>query len=151
MPNNQFPIEFGSHTSNCLLCSTTLFLLPTIYAFSHSFLQYYGMLSLITTLISWNHWRHGQINSIARKLDLVCSKLAFGIYFVSGWIFMSVRPLLLVIALPSTFFIIQAYRYSTILWNEDNSNWVYAHMIFHLFVAYTKCIVLYSGVQYYMM
>lgn len=131
-----------------LLSSTTLFLIPTLYAFMDPQLFYHGIVSIFTTLISWNNWRDYQNKSFARSLDLFFSKLSFGVYFITGSAFFLSKPSFFMLSVPSTYFMLQSYQYSINLYKVDNPKWVYAHMMFHVFVAYTQFLVLYCGKNY---
>lgn len=131
-----------------LLSSTTLFLIPTLYAFMDPPLIYHGIVSIFTTLISWNHWRDYQHKSLARSLDLYFSKLSFIIYFITGSAFFLSKPSLFFLSVPSTYFMLQSYKYSINLYKVNDPKWVYAHMMFHAFVAYTQFLVLYCGKNY---
>lgn len=131
-----------------LLSSTTLFLIPTLYAFMDPQLFYHGIVSIFTTLISWNHWRDYQNKSFARSLDLFFSKLSFVIYFITGSAFFLSKPSFLFLAVPSTYFMLQSYKYSINMYKVDDPKWVYAHMMFHAFVAYTQFLVLFCGKNY---
>ena len=131
-----------------LLSSTTLFMIPTLYAFMDPPLCYHGMISIFTTLISWNHWRDYQNKSLARSLDLYFSKLSFVIYFFTGSAFFISKPSFFMLSVPSIYFMLQSYKYSINLYKVDNPKWVYAHMMFHVFVAYTQFLVLYCGKNY---
>ena len=131
-----------------LLSSTTLFLIPTLYAFMDPPLIYHGIISFFTTLISWNHLRDYQNKSLARNLDLFFSKLSFAIYFFTGSAFFLSKPSLFMLALPSTYFMLQSYKYSINLYKVNDPKWLYAHMMFHAFIAYTQFLVLFCGKNY---
>ena len=137
-----------TNTNYHLLSSTTLFLIPTLYAFMDPPLCYHGMISILNTLISWNNWRDFQKKSFARNLDLFFSKLSFGVYFITGSAFFLSKPSFFMLSVPSTYFMLQSYKYSINLYKVNDPKWVYAHMMFHVFVAYTQFLVLYCGKNY---
>ena len=141
-------VENPSKPNYHLLVSTSFFLVPTLYAFMNPPFIFHGFLSYFTTLISWNHWRYYSKNSIARQLDLYFSKISFAIYFVTGSVFFLSKPNLFVLAVPSTYCLLQSYKHSIKLYTENNNKWIYAHMLFHAFVAYTQFLVLYCGKNY---
>jgi hypothetical protein len=104
---NNFPIN--RHDSRLLVASSCLFSINGIFAFFAS-LYLYSVVSIITTFVSINYWRYA-IEGTRRTADLITSKVSFGIYFISGCIF--VRDWnLLAIGIPVCIGIIVFYNLS---------------------------------------
>lgn len=144
--NAKFPIEFGSHESTCLIISSCFFLVPALYAFLSFGMYPYGILSVVTTKVSVNYWRHADYGTLSRTADLIMSKFSFVLYFLSGSYFFLQEPWLFAIGVPGCLAIIFCFHYAGVLWDRDSSNWVYLHMSFHLFVALQQTLVIYGGV-----
>jgi hypothetical protein len=81
---NKFPV--GTHDSICLIVSSCFFLIPGIYAFVQV-LPFWGAVLAITTIVTANYWRDA-VKGFRRNADLVTAKVSFGIYFVSGLVYM---------------------------------------------------------------
>lgn len=145
----KFPIQFGSSESTCLILSSCTFMIPAYYALMHETMYLYGVLSIITSLVSINYWRYADIGHFSRYMDLCVSKVSFIIYFVSGVIYFYYMPSLFSIALPICLSIIYSFHYSGILWSVDKYEWMYLHVLFHILVAIEQCLVIYAGIQYY--
>lgn len=141
----KFPIKSGSKESSCLVISSCFFLIPACYACYSYGLFFYGIVSIITTLISANYWSSADMDTISRYADLVFSKISFTIYCVSGIVFFLKEPYLFVFGVPGLLAIIFFYCYAGQLWDNDNPNWYIYHMYFHLFVAIEQFLVLYGA------
>jgi hypothetical protein len=145
---NKHPIPFEQ--SVYLVVSSCFFLIPGAYAFISSWpLVLYGLVSVVTTLVSANYWRDAVSGSWRHKADLVIAKVSFVIYFVSGIVFFGKNMHFLAVGIPGCLAIITCYVMSLRMWDADSSTWVYFHMMFHLFVALEQFLVLYGGALYY--
>lgn len=143
--------------SRCLTFSSLFFLLPaaiTAYydcsattSTSDDVLIYYGILSVVTSIISFNYWRDA-IDGVRRSLDLITAKISFVIYFVTGCMYMKDNVYLLTVAIPICILIAVCFSLSSVYWNNGSIYWVYLHMMFHFFVALEQMMVLYSIVLY---
>ena len=134
---NIFPVN--SQDSICLIVSSCFFLIPGCYAFNNS-LHFYGIVSFVTTAISINYWRHA-VEGWRRTADLWTAKISFAVYFVTGCCFL--RDLqVLAFGIPGCVLILVCYYLSSQHWEKDSWMWVYFHMLFHLFVALVKFLVL---------
>ena len=80
---NVFPIPW--YESLYLIVSSCFFLFPGYYAF-HENLPFHGVVSIVTTIVSANYWRHA-IEGTRRNVDLIVAKVSFMIYCISGFWF----------------------------------------------------------------
>lgn len=134
-----YPYPFS--TSKWLVLSSCFFIVPGIYAYYLNFFLY-GTMSCITSLASINHWRKADIG-IRRNIDVIVAHLSFGLYLVSGliylrgWIFYG-------LGIPGCIFIILFFYLSKNLKEPGNNHWLYCHFLFHLFVALTQFVVLFG-------
>lgn len=135
---NNFPLS--NFHSNCLCFSSLFFLIPSLYAFNNN-LKYYGLLSLLTSIISINFWRNA-IDGFRRKLDAVFAKVSFMIYFITGFNYIDDFTVYIT-AWIICVGIILCFYLSHRQWDKDKESWIIFHMLFHFFVAIEKFIVLY--------
>ena len=101
----------------------------------------YFIVSLITTIVSVNHWRDVR-KGPRRTMDLVGAKVSFLIFFLSGCFSIQVY-FLWTVAVPIVGAMIFLYYISNRLRNQGIQYWVYVHFIFHLLVAGEQAIVVY--------
>jgi hypothetical protein len=115
--------------SKWLVCSSLFFAVPSVQAFVNK--QYYcsGLL-IATSLASVNYWMIASY-SWRRDLDLIISKVSFGVFFVNGLIY-SKLPFRIVVY-PSTGLILGSYYISQKLFELNSSYWYKYHMMFHFF------------------
>ena len=141
---NKFPVKISD--SYCLMISSCFFLIPGGYAFAAGY-PFYGVVSTVTTMVSANYWRNA-IEGWRRTVDLITAKVSFGIYFISGLIYMRDWRFFAV-GIPAVVGIGIFYHLSGKYWNLDSPSWVYFHMLFHLFVALEQALVVCSIVYSY--
>jgi hypothetical protein len=141
----KYPVKFGSIESTGLMLSSCLFLFPAMYALIICKMYFYAIVSIITSLVSINYWRHADYGRISRTVDLIVAKVSFAIYFASGLYFSVHNPILFIYGIPGLCGIVFFYRYSIILWEYDAREWYLSHMSFHLFVALEQMLVIYGG------
>lgn len=122
---------------NILVCSSAIILIPAYYAHNREFIVL-STISSVTSFVSINYWRL-PIIGLRRNLDLGFSKLLFAVYFLLG---SSKMLYLRNDALLGCISIIINYIISSILWEKDNSYWIYFHVGFHVSVALEQCIVI---------
>lgn len=134
----------SSYESTILTISSFLFIIPGYYAY-RSELYFYCFVSVITSLVSANHWRH-VMEGWRRTADLITAKVSFAIYFISGCIFFCKNLYMWYIGFPGCLMIIGCYFLSNHFRKIDSAWWLYFHMFFHVFVAFEQYLVLYSGV-----
>ena len=128
--------------SMCLIFSSSFFLIPAYYAYVQSnSLGYFCMVvSILTSLVSMNYWRHSTSEGWSLRLDYLFSRGSFVVYLVIGVCY--VRNIhLIIIGWIQAFLIIFFYKLSCYLWDKDSPNWVYAHMLFHLVGSLNKALV----------
>ena len=146
--------------SACLIFSSSFFLIPAYYAYLQNIdLAYFCMVvSILTSLVSMNYWRHSTSEGLSLKLDYLFSRGSFLIYLSSGTYSPThsyslthsrthsgvcyVRNInLIIIGWIQAFLIIFFYKLSCYLWDKDSPYWVYAHMCFHLVGSLNKALV----------
>ena len=128
--------------SACLIFSSSFFLIPAYYAYLQNIdLAYFCMVvSILTSLVSMNYWRHSTSEGWSLKLDYLFSRGSFLIYLTIGVCY--VRNIhLIIIGWIQAFLIIFFYKLSCYLWDKDSPYWVYAHMCFHLVGSLNKALV----------
>lgn len=128
--------------SLCLIFSSSFFLIPAYYAYLQNIdLAYFCMVvSILTSLVSMNYWRHSTSEGWSLKLDYLFSRGSFLIYLTIGVCY--VRNIhLIIIGWIQAFLIIFFYKLSCYLWDKDSPYWVYAHMCFHLVGSLNKALV----------
>lgn len=137
--SNKFPVP----SVDSLVVSSCFFLLPALYGFMTAH-YLYALLSVITTVVSVNYWRH-PVEGWRRTADLITAKVSFIVYFFTGYSIFIRDWGLMAVALPGCICIIGFYMMSNRYWDADSPYWVYLHMLFHLFVALEQFLVLYSS------
>ena len=136
---NVFPIPW--HESLYLIVSSCFFLFPGYYAFREN-LPFHGVVSIVTTIVSANYWRHA-VEGMRRNVDLIVAKVSFMIYCISGfWFARDWR--LYAIGVPGMIGIGGCYYLSNNYWDRDLPGWVYFQMLFHIFVAFEQALVIYA-------
>ena len=136
---NVFPVLW--YESMCLVVSSCFFLFPGWYAFTEN-LSLYGVVSVITTIVSANYWRHA-VEGLRRNVDLIVAKMSFLIYCLSGfWYARDWR--LYAVGVPGIVGIGGCYYLSNYYWEHDSPFWVHFQMLFHTFVALEQALVIYA-------
>lgn len=136
-------IEVKEHES-LLVASSTLFTFAGFYGYCNGMWPY-GLLSLVTTIVSINYWSDTR-SQLKRNCDIVVAKGSFVIYFISG--IMYVHDLsLLIVGISILLGIIYHYDMSFVMHHRGESSWVKYHAGFHLCVALEQYLVLYAGIQ----
>jgi len=128
--------------SKWLVASSSLFLIPAIYAYQNK-LYVCSLISILTSLFSINYWRKATNKSWRKQMDLVFSKISFIIFTYKGVIYVT-KGSILITGYSNVLAIMYFYYLSEKLFAEKNPNWVKYHAIFHLLVTYGQLIVLYS-------
>jgi predicted membrane channel-forming protein YqfA (hemolysin III family) len=131
--------------SKWLVASSSLFLIPAIYAYQNK-LYLCSLISTLTTLFSINYWRKATTKSWRKQMDLVFSKISFVIFTYKGIIYVTQTPLC-TIGYSNVLAIAYCYYLSEKLFAEKNPNWIKYHAMFHLLVAYGQLIVLHNMTQ----
>ena len=102
-----------------------------IFIFYKKFVSFFFLVGVIaTSLVSVNYWMIASY-SWRRDLDLIVSKVSFGVFFVNGLIY-SKLPFRIVVY-PSTGLILGSYYISQKLFELNSSYWYKYHMMFHFF------------------
>lgn len=130
------------HLSWYLNISSCFFLLPGAFAHYHG---YHSMclISLVTTLVSINYWRKPK-DGWRRNLDLIVAKVSFLIYFSVGLV--NIRDTVIFVSgLFGALLMISAYSTGLLLFDLKSPLWVFAHMLFHFFVACGQVLVIYGS------
>ena len=128
--NNERVIFINKYKKyNTLILSSSSFLLPSYYAYINNF---YGLsiISLLVSIISSGHW-YRTSNLTLRIMDLIMAKIGFGIYFTLLILNTKVRMKeILLLNTMIIFYFLSNYRIT-----NKKEDWVYFHMIFHIFVT----------------
>jgi len=126
----------------CLTISSLFFLIPSIYAGIY-YIYSLSVLSIITTIISINYWREPKLGW-RRDMDLIFAKISFVIYFFYG--LHNIQNMILCNNALTLYFsivmIIVFYNLSNYFWISNNANWLYFHIIFHMFVVFGQLTVI---------
>ena len=140
---------FIAHKTYPLALSSAFFLLPCAISIPKQMHFYTGML-MLTFAISANYWRKATYG-FRRDADLVFSKLSFTIFFCKGWMVVVYGPydspihyLRTYTGFSVLFSIIYFYYLSERTFHRGYSNWIYYHMLFHLFSGIEQWIILHS-------
>lgn len=130
-----------------LLCMSSSFmlipgLLPFLLPMSR-YAYYFTVVASVTVFCSINYWKSSQQTGIRKDLDLVVSKTATVIYFFTGFFYLDTTKLstLRVVGWILFFLLITFYKLSCYLWDQNNSNWVYFHAMFHISGALAQTLV----------
>ncbi len=125
-----------------LTISSAFFLFPACFAYYHA-IYIMSFLSVFTTLVSVAFWIRPR-DGIRRTLDLIVAKVSFVIYFSVGLV--NIRDTTTFIAgLIGAVLMIGSYTTGLKLFDLRSPRWVYAHMVFHFFVACGQVLVLYGS------
>jgi hypothetical protein len=128
--NNERVIFINKYKKyNTLILSSSSFLLPSYYAYINNF---YGLsiISLLVSIISSGHW-YRTSNFTLRIMDLIMAKVGFGIYFTLLILNTKVRMKeILLLNMMILFYFLSNNRIT-----NKKEDWVYYHMIFHIFVT----------------
>ena len=128
--NNERVIFINKYKKyNTLILSSSSFLLPSYYAYIN---KYYGLsvISLLVSIISTGHW-YRTSNFTLRMMDLIMAKIGFVAYFTKLILYTKVD--LFEIFLLNMMFVF--YFLSNNRITNKKEDWVYYHMIFHIFVT----------------
>lgn len=128
--NNERVIFINKYKKyNTLILSSSSFLLPSYYAYINNF---YGLsiISLLVSIISSGHW-YRTSNFTLRIMDLIMAKVGFGIYFTL--LILNTKVTMKEILLLNM--MILFYFLSNNRITNKKEDWVYYHMIFHIFVT----------------
>lgn len=121
--------------SRWLVLSSSFLLIPASYGYSKK-LYYYSGLLVFTALVSANYWRKATY-SWRRTLDLIISKITFGVFTCSG-IYYNYIPLN-IFNYPG---LIYCFYLSNKLWEIQNNNWWKYHMAFHVIISYESVMII---------
>lgn len=125
-----------------LTISSSFFLFPAVFAYHHAIYSM-SFLSIFTTIVSIAFWYRPR-DGIRRFLDLVVAKVSFVIYFTVGLV--NIRDTSVFIGgLIGAVLMIGSYSTGLKLFDMRSARWVYAHMLFHFFVACGQVLVLYGS------
>jgi hypothetical protein len=128
------------------LVATSLgFMIPALYAYMNQVYFLSGVL-VITSLVSANHWRFATTGSIRHKADLIVAKIAYGIFFINGHMFIRYIPYMITgyIGIISTGY---CYYMSGKLSSSNDPNWNKYHIAFHLWLIYCQWIIINSRIS----
>jgi hypothetical protein len=130
-----------------LALSSAFFLLPCAISIPNQ-MHFYTAMLLLTFTLSANYWRKATYG-VRRDADLVFSKLSFTIFFFKGWMVVVHGPydspihyLRMCTGFYVLFSIIYFYYLSERTFHRGYSNWIYYHMMFHLFSGIEQLIIL---------
>jgi len=128
------------NTSRWLVCSSFLFVIPSIHAF-YLRMYFFSILLLITSGISANHWRNALFNSWRRTIDLYVAKISFVVFLIDGIMYIQYTPYLY-IAYINLAAITYCYYHSNTLYLAKSPSWYKYHIMFHMCVAYEQMVVI---------
>ena len=135
--NNERVIFINKYKKyNILILSSSSFLLPSYYAYINKF---YGLsiISLLVSIISTGHW-YRTSNLTLRIIDLIMAKIGFGIYFTVLLLYTKVYVFdIFLLNIMFVFYFLSNYRIT-----NKKEDWVYYHMIFHIFVTIDQIITI---------
>ena len=144
---NVVEASYISRNTGPLVLSSTFFLIPCVISIPNRMHFYTAMLCL-TFAISANYWRKASYG-FRRNLDLIFSKVSFTIFFIKGYYTVVIEKkedpldyLRLYVGFASLFSIIYFYLLSERTYHSCYPNWIYYHMIFHMFVGIEQAIIL---------
>ncbi len=138
--NNDKTIDNNYNPNYYLLCSTSTFIFPIIYAVKKNNITL-AMYTTLALLGSVNYWRNPCLG-YRRNIDLVTSKLSCVAYFYYGWNnIIGFYPLL--IGMSNLYGMYYFYNKSCITYSLNNSNWKYYHIAFHLYTTINKIYIIY--------
>jgi hypothetical protein len=124
-------ISEWKHTKYLTL-SSLLFLIPAYYAYTHSMYDHTIML-ILTSFISANYWRKSTY-SWRRTLDLIFSKISFGIYIYYG-VKCSTSLKDLIEGILRLILMIYLFSISCKLFKLKDDSWYKYHFVFHILIA----------------
>ena len=133
-----------------LLCISSSFmfipgLLPYILPMS-KYAYCFTIVASITVFCSINYWSKSQQIGFRKNMDLIVSKTATVIYFLTGFLYLDTNKLsiLRVVGWVLFFMLITFYKLSCYYWDQNNTNWVYFHAMFHISGAMGQSLVVYG-------
>ncbi len=130
-----------------LLCmSSSFMLIPGLLPFllpMNKYAYYFTVVASVTVFCSINYWKSSQQMGMRKDLDLIISKSATIIYFLTGFFYLDTTKLstLRVVGWILFFMLITFYKLSCYLWDQNNTNWVYFHAMFHISGALGQTLV----------
>ena len=131
-----YPIEFAQ--SKYLVLSSCLLLYPMINSYNTGQFFLTGV-SALAGVASINHWRRAE-DGIRRKVDVICARTSFTIYFINGLIFVKSYKTTLPMLIPCFTF----YHLSTLFAQMGYKKWVICHALFHYTVMVMQQMVITS-------
>jgi hypothetical protein len=123
---NKKPVIRWSESKWLVLSSLSI--LPSSYISYNRHLYLQSYLLLLTTFCSINYWRK-PINGIRFNCDLLFSKISFFLFLYEGCLYLNGIGLL---CYPNLAYILYFYYKSNILFESNDSTWLYHHIMFHI-------------------
>jgi hypothetical protein len=131
-----YPIEFAQ--SKFLVLSSLLLLYPMLNSYNTG--QHFLMcVSGSAGVASINHWRRAE-DGMRRKIDVICARTSFAIYFVNGLIFIESFSR----AMPFLIMCYVFYTFSSLFAQKGYKKWVICHALFHYTVMVMQQMVITS-------
>lgn len=125
--------------NKCLVYSSCLFIIPSIYAY-YTDHYFYSVLLFSTSAISVNYWRDATYGW-RRNLDLIFAKVSFGVFVSNG--IMTVRNIPdMMIGYLLLVLCIYFYYLSSISWKIQNVHWYKYHILFHVCIMCEQMIII---------
>lgn len=138
-----------AHNTYPLVLSSTFFLLPCVYSV-YCKSVFFTIMLVLTYGVSANYWRKATYG-FRRNVDLIFSKISFSVFFYKGFVVVvyglkdtPIRQLRVYAGFATLFSIIYFYYLSERTYHRGNPNWIYYHMLFHMFVGIEQLIILQS-------
>jgi hypothetical protein len=138
--NNNTNVDNNCTPNYYLLCSTSTFIFPIIYAYKKKNVSL-AMYTTIALFGSLNYWRKPCIG-YRRNIDMITSKIScmaysyYGLSYISGfWPF--------IIGCSNLYGMYYFYNKSCINFELSKPKWVYFHIGFHLIATISKMYIIY--------
>ena len=128
-----------------LTLSSFFFTLPAIYGFMNQ-LHSHSVLLALTSLISANYWRKATY-SWRRNMDLVFSKIAFGVFFYEKIVHVRAVPHL-VAGGSGLVLLTYCYYFSGKYFDEKKDVWYKYYFAFHTLLTFEQFLVLYTMAEH---
>ena len=120
--------------------SSLLFLAPAYYSYQKN-IPFLTTLLCLTSFFSYNYWSYPLTNGLYRKLDLIFSKISFGIFFGYGMLYVH-EPYCyagygIFVSMICNFWL------SNSMYHLKQKSWSNYHALFHLCVMTEQMLIVY--------
>jgi hypothetical protein len=141
MQIDHMKIEAPSDQAYLIVLSSLLFLIPGVYSYING--QYMISFSLIiSTILSINFWRDARY-TWRRIIDRTYAKFSFLYFFITGILYVTWLPLL-IMGYMGLFGLIYCYYMSNKHCHNKNEVWWKYHIAFHFITICTQIMIIWS-------